>query len=499
SDRVELAVEASGLAPGRYEVAAPDPAVYDVGEVRLGAGGEVVGHVLLPDGKPAAGADVRAYADLDSPSQPPDAPPRAAASARTDASGEFHLDGLEEGSYFVVALLLGKGHAGPQGATAPDAPLPGDLVAGADVAIERATAGRTTVPDLVLAPRPAPRRVALRGTVLHADGSPAPGARVLALGTGDGPAGQRFRAPVGAREGGAFSIEVEPETTVAVEGLDGNEQAVAGPIAVGHDAPPPLEVRLQPGGELRGRVSAPLDAHPGAQLALTLEPGLPLVDIPIAEDGSFGEALAPGKYHVEVIGRDGAPLLDVKAADVDVPPGGTASVLLERATTATTRVRVSGLTPAELPSASLQVRTAAGLWLPAVGLSDEGTAAVDLPEGAVIVRVVPGDGGPANSFPSPAFALERAETAAGGELAVSIPPDRGSLRGRLPGAFGAPTEVEARSKDGIRATARTRVDGRYRFPSLPTGIYRVTAPGFAPAEATVAAGEASALDLQPLR
>jgi protocatechuate 3,4-dioxygenase beta subunit len=164
----ELVVRAPGF-PEQRRTLAIESGPLDLGEIALAAGGAIAGAVYSPDGQPLEGADVwtpppgapgqereaRRFAVLEA------GPESSLASARTDARGEFRLEGLG-GERHDVAVLAG----GYPGVLLPRVALGGR---GVSVRLERG--------------------VAVRGAVVDAEGgAPIAGARVSVEGA---PASER--------------------------------------------------------------------------------------------------------------------------------------------------------------------------------------------------------------------------------------------------------------------------------------------------------------------
>jgi protocatechuate 3,4-dioxygenase beta subunit len=220
------------LDPGWYDLVASAPgllagvvedlrlAAGEAGEeqeIRLGRGVEVTGRVLAPDGAPIPGAQLRAWTG------------RSSQESRSGPDGSFRLAGVDAGTLRISATAER---------------FEDDLIE-----IEVAAGGATA--DIVLQPDEDEESVEVHGRVLGPDGSPVEGALVSVGGRS-----------VSSERDGAFKVRIcgcrsdEPQEVVARKrGFARGRTTVLleGKRVEG------VEVRLENGTEIRGRVSGPGD------------------------------------------------------------------------------------------------------------------------------------------------------------------------------------------------------------------------------------------------
>jgi protocatechuate 3,4-dioxygenase beta subunit len=335
----------------------PDPVTVegrpvDLGTLSLGTGEALEGRVRDAEGRPLAGAFVRAA---------PGEEGARTVLARTDAQGRFLLPGLAPGSWRVMTSLMGFAPS----FTAVE--FPGTRWV--DVALDAGAVidGRVTVGG---ESRPALFTVRL----LRADGRGGVAIR------------QTFRGG-----DGRFVLEGVPEGSwfVRADAPGGLLGVTAAPVETRPGARAEVSLALAPSGSVRGRVTdargRPVD---GARLVLLPdgagEPGAATTD---AEGRYAFTALQAGGYALEVVGRGGVPVserVEVRGGerrdlDVVLPEGGAL------------RVRVQGSDGRPRAGASVSFRGADGKGIRSESAtrtgSDGSALREDLPIGRVEVRV----------------------------------------------------------------------------------------------------------------
>ena len=148
--------------------------------------------------------------------------------ATTDAAGAFAFNALFAGTYAVEATAPDYGHA--------------HLT--------------VTVPRLTTLRIELSRAATLEGFVLFADGTPAPGARVLV-------AGEQPPAGVDTGPGGGFSVTVDPGKYRLAARKGTLSGAVERPVIVAEgQTQSGLQIRLGEGGGINGSVVARADRTP---------------------------------------------------------------------------------------------------------------------------------------------------------------------------------------------------------------------------------------------
>jgi protocatechuate 3,4-dioxygenase beta subunit len=548
-----LRVSADGHHPAVLaRVAVPHPGPL---AVELEILGGIAGRVLRPDGRPAAGAEVRA------------ASRNHGASVVSDVKGRFTL-GVPAGRYAVLAALSGAAAAAPSpvdvaaGAVTPGlelalgtaaevegavvdaagAPRPGaavELLAhGTGEVIARATAGadgrfrvaglapapydlRASAPGATpaflpgLSPRPGepfPARVTLAGLggvagrVIDPAGRPLAGVHVRLVSRGDGLAGLaprelrsgfdgRFRFE-GVEAGRAEVVAHEPEAALgagrAVRVVPGAESAA--------------ELVLPGAGWLEGKVSAGGPVAPGATAVvaapLRAAPGVArAARAEVDASGNFRVALPAGEYrvHAAPAGATGTDLR-VAPAFVRVEPSRTVRVLLPPAAPADeggAAVRV--LEPGGAPSPGAVVtftRPGDDRVALATSAGEDGRVALGADMGLAgrEVAIQARSGGRAGAFTG---ALP-----ASGEVTVRLAP-AAALEGEVVArgeVAGLTVEVTPLSGPGPRPPDVHRFSGaRFALADVPAGAVRVlvrTDDGrAATADLTLAAGEVGRVSL----
>lgn len=322
-----------GLARGRHTVTASSRAAGRASQsgVALGqrvalltvAGASIAGRVLAPDGKPVAGATVRAEADIG----------REAAS---DPSGRFEIDGLVSGSYRLIArhkdwavTVVSGIRVERMGETAADVILaPPSRVTGRLVdANESAVAGTIALQEIDGLPVPRALGILMRAEA-GADGRfvldhVPPGSHALAV-NGRGMTARRVPIDVGGRQAavdlGDVVLEAGPQIKGRVRDKAGAPVADAtlrampeGPRVPG--ASMPLEGRTDADGRfvLGGATSA---AYRLIVQAPAFAPYLQSVDAP----GEVDIVLeAAGSIAGSVVDGAGRP---VEAFEVTAQPAG---------------------------------------------------------------------------------------------------------------------------------------------------------------------------------
>jgi hypothetical protein len=302
-----------GLARGRHTVTASNRAAGRASqagvplggrvELLLVAGPSIGGRVLTPDGKPAAGAAVRAESEMWS---------GKVWSAVTDAGGRFDISGLAPGEYRLIAHHKDWAVAIVGGVRLERAgDVEADLVLSAPVRVT----GRLVDSD----ERPLTGTVSLQ----EADGQPSPQSLGLLV-----------RADAG--DDGRFTLERVPSGSHALAVVARGVAARRVPIEVGagQKAVDLGDVVLEAGAQIRGRVrdtagapiaDAALHGYPDGPLAAGASP----IEGRTGADGTFalGGASAPSyRLHVRAPGF-GAVTHPVEAPSKDVElvlePAGT--------------------------------------------------------------------------------------------------------------------------------------------------------------------------------
>jgi hypothetical protein len=218
-----VTVHAEGLAPGYATVVQPPGPARTRVRLGLEQAGDMYGVVLEKEtGKPIENAEILVTPPgvMSAPQARPDSPEDEGLLATSSETGEFLLPGLARGIYRVEAHAAGYA---PLVLPATYLPI------GARHTLELSRSGQ------------------LEGTVLHADGTPAPGAEVAATGS-------QYDATARADSEGHFAVEVPPGT-YTVSSRQGEEAGVLDAVAVDDgDRVRGLRVVLGAGARLSGTV-----------------------------------------------------------------------------------------------------------------------------------------------------------------------------------------------------------------------------------------------------
>ena len=277
--------------------AASDPFTMAAGgsveglELRLGAGGVLVGKVTGPEGRPVAGARLRLNVR-----RPQGQGPVPARNANSDSEGAFRFEGVAPGTATATADAEGFVRKTVQGIEIREGEE-----ASAEISLE---AG-----------------LAIRGRVMDSTGAPAAGVRVRARNTDR-------RPPSGVRQGsartardGTFVVPDLPAGSFDLEttSSDHPRGTFAGAVPGG----PPVEIRLPEGVRISGRVTDPSGSPlAGVRLQARGESGTSGAATSAA-DGTFEiRNLPPGSYSLQA--RSTAP--GWTDARVDGVEGGTRGV-----------------------------------------------------------------------------------------------------------------------------------------------------------------------------
>ena len=421
------AFRVAGLAPGSYAVSVAAPGRHPTLLPRVAVPGEALaitiaplgaaeGVVLFPDGRPAAGALVRA-ASADH-----------GASATAGADGRF-LIAAPAGSYLVVASLGDRAGVSAE----PVAVTAGASARGATIRLGPAAI--------------------LGGTVSLAGGEPAAGARVALLGHGSREV--LATATVGAE--GAFEVRGLAPTAYDVEvAAPGASPARLAGVTLAEGARFPVRIALAGTGAVEGAVTD-VAGRPLAGIrvrALQRGDGLPgpSPETRTGFDGRFRlDGLEVGR--TEIVAHHPAALLGASRA-VRVSAGRAAALdlVLPDAGVLAGRVSEEGRPPrAGTTVVAVPMSGGAGTLQVARAVADaSGNYALSLPAGEYRVHAAPG------------------------AAAAHGPPGRAGVRARR-GRAGDPARPRARGhlaragRRHPRARARRRALSRRRRHALPSG------------------------------
>lgn len=463
--------ELGGLRPGTYGAVARahghrDSARLEVVveaetapiELVLRDGARVLGRVLGPDGGPAVGATVQV------------AEPRGAVETgprdETDAEGRYRLEGVEPGR-----RLLEARHP-----RYPPRRLQVEVAPGENHR------------DLLLE-----HGGEVSGRVVSASGAPLGGATVELAGGGPPTASATSRGD------GTFRLDGVAPGIYRVEARhSGHAPARLEGVEVGPDGVAGLEVVLEPGATLAGRV---LGLEPEALGRLEVRA------TDATRDLLRGTVDYAGRYRVDGVSPGdwwvSGELPDGRTAEaaVTVLPGEprvTADLEFSREERLRGRVLLAGE-----PLADAEVTLAeAGSHPGATAFTDR--------DGRFTLSEAPSDGGLLRVVHPDRGVFHRQEVPPGAqEVLVDLPGAR--LAGRVRSAFGGGPIDGARvtaelldASEPLPRSVRSGADGRFRFSDLQAGRWQVSASaeGFAPADAAVdlspAAGAPSlTLELEP--
>ena len=297
-----IGVRATGYGRAWKELSRPQGELVTRVDIPLFAAVALTGRVLVGGGnEPVPLAEVSVSASNQSRGRKA-FPPDEVQVVHADAHGAFRVDGLSPGSVEVMATAVG--HAA---ASKPRVSVPGEVTLRLHAASY------------------------LSGQILDAEGKPAAGAQVVAIGPSQTVNGV-------ASSGGGYSLEVEAGLHRITASLDGQAAAAPSPVAVAAGQTRQLApLRLAPGASLVGTVRSARDQRPIGGANLALSPRGVSGDLGRAtsdEAGAFTFAgLAPGPYDLEVkaaghapLHRHGLFLLAGQKVAIDAPLGAAATV-----------------------------------------------------------------------------------------------------------------------------------------------------------------------------
>jgi protocatechuate 3,4-dioxygenase beta subunit len=466
------AFKLEGLARGRHTVTASSRGAGRASQSGVGAGQRVElllvagpsigGRALAPDGKPAAGAAVRAE---------PEVGFGVSRLAAADADGRFEISGLVPGTYRLIAHHPDWAVGVAGGLHLERADLDAEVVLAPPVRVT----GRLVDPDQ----RPRRGTVALQDL----DGVAAP--RSLAL---------LIRADAG--DDGRFALERVPpgSHSLAVTASGVAPRRIAADVGGRGDVVDLGDVVLEPGPQIRGRVRDATGAPVADAAVRTIWDGSPAAGVHTLEgrteaDGAFalgGATAARYQLHVQ------APGFAAWQQPVDAPSEGI-QVVLEAAGSIAGLVVDEGGRPvdafevAALPSGGREAQARQGRRMRPVTSEDGRFVMDDLTGGVYAIQVVARDLGRAvvsgvKVMPGGVTDLGRIRLAAGGVI-----------RGTVVDAASAPiagATVEARGTDrpmgmiDILQNVSTDAAGAFQLRGLPAGRAIVIArhPEFAPGQ-----------------
>jgi hypothetical protein len=443
----------------------------DVGDLKMGPGGALVGRVVSATKVPVADVRVVATWRIANPLgvilSDPDTAPELEKAATTDGEGRFRIDLLDPSPKTLFAVA-------PSGAA--------QVVR--SVTVE---AGKTnTVDDIVL-----PGAGFLAGRVQWKDGTPIADARV-------------FAAPMGGRSGatrstvtdatGAFHLPWLPQEAslglgVLVQGLP--VRMTMG-VSTGRDD---ILVEFDMPGRLEGRVVRADGGAPVTRFFIELEDLTPSEDwqqrfvrtqvqrglgpAPFEDPAGTFEMprVAPGRYVVRVT-APGFP--EVRKADVAVVAGETTAVVIEIPVGNVARGHVFAAAGAAVTGARLYVVPAGVVKVEnpvhLLGAVDDlepdtatrGDGSFELPP------QTPGLFDVVAAHPDTLPGILRGVDLRAGDvrdLEIRLPPS-GTVTGRLLDEHGRPVtaeEVYVLYRDGTVVTERVEQDGRFEVRGLPVG------------------------------
>jgi protocatechuate 3,4-dioxygenase beta subunit len=443
------------------------------------------------------------------------APTVAAPATITDAEGRFTLDGIDPGSYLLLAQRVGYLDQG-YGAPAPQLVGPPlDLSAG------------ESMHDLTFKLTP---QSLLYGKVVDEDGDPVPSAQVQVLRVSYA-GGRRHLVEAGvsaSQDDGSFVAgNLTPgryylsagfrkvDESGPPAGRPEREKYVTTYFPSASDAAAATAVEVDPGAEvrglairlrksrvfhIRGRVVDAESGAPAGRVWLRLAPkgevaATPAFGVESGADGRFEfGGIVPGSYGIEadnsitltMLNTDGLAVSSdlplVGRADVAVTDGDVEDLSLRLGPGFTVAGRVSGVAGGRLAliaTDGAHVQPVAAAIKPdgkfeLRGLS-RGTYAVEiggLPEGAYVKSV---------NLAGRSVSDSEIDLTSGasGDLQIEVSPDAGEVAGTVRNAAGDPApgatvQIWPANGEGAR-TVKSGPRGEFRFHSLPPAEYRVAA------------------------
>lgn len=285
--RFRLKIEAVGFAtemvPG-FEIEA-GMRTHDLGVLTLEAGVELRGRVVDPDGAPLPGAEV----EIGEPERSMDSFDTPPLETTTGADGSFSVADRREGEFLNLDVRL----AGYAQASFPGVEVPTD-------------------PDFEIVLQPA---VTLRGRVVDPQGSPVPGAEIEVAREGGATSfgGRVFSRPLAAAradDDGRFEVvDIEPATVRVTARAEGRlPKAVGGIELLAGVEPDELELELEPGATIEGRVIGP-NGLPAAGATVRLEDAAGFSRFDLARADGEGRyrlgGVEPGDRMAEASTEDG--------------------------------------------------------------------------------------------------------------------------------------------------------------------------------------------------
>jgi protocatechuate 3,4-dioxygenase beta subunit len=451
--RFHVGIEAPGFADESVPTFEIEPGMrtHDLGVVALEEGVALAGRVEDPQGTPLAGAEVAVSTPRHSWNSVPSPP----VMTTTDNDGSFTVEDRREGEFLGLEVAL-AGYA-RQSLERVEVPRPSDFV-------------------IVLQPA-----LTLRGRVVDPGGEAIAQAQVDVLREGGGGSfgGRVFNRAIASGhsdESGWFEIaDIEPATVRVTASADGWLTRELGglELVLGEDLEE-LEIELQPGSAIEGRVIAP-DGTPQTGATVRVEDLVSFSRLTMAAtdgDGRYRLGGLEAGHHVVVAStEDGLR----SSREIEVRPGdNTLDFYLEGGVTVSGSVVDSSSEPIEGAAVMLRSEGRSGFRSSRLAQSDAAGA-------FIIENVSPGLFHVSAEHPDHASAeleppLEvREQPVAGLLLRLD---DGARITGTLVGA--APRDLVSMQVVAIRQPlsykeGRVESDGTYTIGNLSAGIWTVTA------------------------